>query len=529
MKKRITSIVAVIIALVMVLGACGTKQKPAPETEAKTETSAPVAAETKAPETEAVAEGPLFEETAEVEYYYFCFAPPGDVQHIQDAINAITVPAINVEVHMHMLEVASYMQQIGLMISSGERVDLCMTAFATASYSTMMAQKQLMDITDILEEYGQTILELDARTLPATSLDGRVYAIPAYRNSVSSTYIYMRQDVLEDLGLLEKARNMTSLAEYKEILQAVKDSEKWGYLKPTAYMEGTGFTPQGATTSGVFAESDVYNTLGDALQFIHCDDNGKVSLLMENEQWQEAMAFARELYNEGLMYVEVGDSGVSGSAEQLVKDDFIFSYSGVAEFGAETAKSAGAGMPLVVVELCKTQLSQSSVTSFAYAVPVSAQEPEAAVAFVNFVMGSKEINNLLTWGEEGVDYEVVDGVAQYIEGNEMPLFHMDDYMTPNSFLVYPWKGDTADFRERAEEDFLKAPTSDLIAFSADLSEYSAEMAAVSNVLEEYKVQVNSGMASEATIQEFIDKLYDVDVQVILDAYQSQLDAWLAKQ
>ncbi len=529
MKKRLTSLVAVLLCLVMVLGACGTKQTPAPETEAKTETSAPVAAETKAPETEAVAEGPLFEETAEVEYYYFCFMPPGDVQHIQDAINAITVPAINVEVHMNMLEVGAYMQQIGLMISSGERVDLCMTAFATASYSTMMAQSQLMDITDILNEYGQTILEVDARTLPATSVNGRVYAIPSYRNNVSSTYIYMRADVLEDLGLTEQARNMTSLADYKEILMTVKNSEKWGYLKPTVYMDGVGFTPQGATTSDVFAESDIYNTLGDALQFIHCDDEGNVSLLMENEQWQEAMAFMRDIYNEGLVYVEVGEGGTTGSATDYIKNDFAFSYSGVAEYGAEKTASANCGMEMVAVELCKTQLSQASCTSFAYAVPVSAKEPEAAVAFVNFAMGSKEINNLLTWGEEGVDYELVDGVAQYIPGNEMPSFHMDDYMTPNQFLVYPWSGNDADFREKSLADFESAPSSELIAFTGDMTELTSEMAAVSNVLEEYKVQMASGQSTEEILQEYIDKLYDSGVQKILDEYQSQLDAWKAAQ
>ncbi len=526
MKKKFASLIAVLLTLVMVLGACGTKETPAPETEAKTETSAP--AETKAPETEAVAEGPLFEETAEVEYYYFCFGPQADVQRIEDAINAITVPAINVEIHLHILDMGSYMQQIGLMISSGERVDLCMTAFATASYSTMISQNQLMDITDILNEYGQTILELNARTLPATSVNGRVYAIPPYRNCVSSTYIFMRADVLEDLGLTEKARNMKSLAEYKEILQAVANSEKWSYLKPTMYMEASGFNPQGSTTSGVFAESDIFSTLGDSLQFIRCDENNQVSLLMENEQWQECIAFMRDLYNEGLLHVDEGDGATTGSMQDLIKNDIIFAYSGVAEYGAEETKSASAGRQLVAVEVCKTQLSQTSVSSFAYAVPVTAQEPEAAVAFVNFVMGSKEINNLFTWGEEGIDYQLVDGVAQYIEGNEQPGFHMAEYMTPNTFLVYPWGTQSADFREKSEADFLSAPVSDLMAFSVDLSEYSAEMAAISNVLEEYKIQVNSGMASEEVLQEFIDKLYSVNVQVVIDAYQTQLDAWLGK-
>ncbi len=526
MKKRIATLIAMLLCLVMVLGACGKQEAPAPETEAKTETSAPVAAETNAPETEAE-EGPLFDELTELEYWYFCFAPPSDIQHIQDAINEITIPALNIEVHLNILDAGAYIQQMGLMLSSGERVDLMLTGFASASFSALQSLGQLMDITDLVNEYGDNILEIDARTIPATTVNGAIYGIPSYRNNVSSTYIYMRADVLEDLGLTEQARAMKSLDDYIEILEIVKASEKWNYLKPTIYYNGTGPMPQGATTANVFAESDIYNTLGDSLQFIHCDDEGNVSLLMENEVWQEAAAFQRKLNEKGLIHVELGD-GATGSCEEAIAANFLFSFMSVAEFGAEETKSAQCGMPIVAVEVCKTKLSPAACTSFAFAVPTTSAEPEAAVAFVNFALTNAEINNLLAWGEEGVDFEVIDGVAQYIPGNEMPSYHLFDYSVPNQFLVYPWGDATADFRERSEADFLSAPSSDFLAFTCDLSELSNEVAAVSNVMEEYKEQVGAGTASEAVLQEFIDKLYSVNVQVIIDEYQKQLDAWMGK-
>ena len=51
-----------------------------------------------------------------------------------------------------------------------------------------------------------------------TTINGKIYGVTGYRNLACSAYLVMRTDVLEDLGLLEKAQNMTSLSEYEAIL-----------------------------------------------------------------------------------------------------------------------------------------------------------------------------------------------------------------------------------------------------------------------------------------------------------------------
>ena len=46
---------------------------------------------------------------------------------------------------------------------------------------------------------------------------------------------------------------------------------------------------------------------------------------------------------------------------------------------------------------------------------------------------------------------------------------------------------------------------------------------------EYKAQVSCGMADEATMNEFIEKLYANGFQNYIDEAQRQLDEWLAAQ
>ena len=70
----------------------------------------------------------------------------------------------------------------------------------------MVSQNQYMDISGLLEEYGQPILETAGSLMDATTVGDAIYAVPTYRNLVTSAYIIMRTDVLEDLGLLEKDR-----------------------------------------------------------------------------------------------------------------------------------------------------------------------------------------------------------------------------------------------------------------------------------------------------------------------------------
>ena len=151
------------------------------------------------------------------------------LQDVEDAINDITENEILTHVTLKMIEVGNYDQQMNLMMSSGEQVDLMITMpGGPSSFATMTSQKQLMDITDLLETYAPKALEGVGDLIRGVQVGSKTYAFPAYKNFASGVFINMRTDVLQDLGLLEKAQNMTTLKEYEEIMEAVKASDKWG-------------------------------------------------------------------------------------------------------------------------------------------------------------------------------------------------------------------------------------------------------------------------------------------------------------
>ena len=58
------------------------------------------------------------------------------------------------------ISIGSWSQQINLMISGGDQLDLVPTFFfGSGTFDSMRSSKQLMPLNDLLEEYGQDILK----------------------------------------------------------------------------------------------------------------------------------------------------------------------------------------------------------------------------------------------------------------------------------------------------------------------------------------------------------------------------------
>ena len=113
-----------------------------------------------------------FEETQTIDMYGLSFFGDGGLTEVMDAINAISEEEINVHVNYTPMDVATYMEQIGLMLSGGEAFDLVMaTAIPTVSFSTMQSQNQLMDISEYLDYYAPEMMELMSDYIAATTVE----------------------------------------------------------------------------------------------------------------------------------------------------------------------------------------------------------------------------------------------------------------------------------------------------------------------------------------------------------------------
>lgn len=457
---------------------------------------------------------------------------PGGLSAVEDAINAITEEEINTHVTLNMIEVGNYEQQINLMISSNTQIDLLVTRpGGPLSLSTMISQGQLMDITELSQVYAPKSLEVVGELIKGTQVDGTTYAIPAYKSYVTGIFINMRTDVLEDLGLVEQAQNMTCLSDYEAILEAVKNSEEWKQLAGIATGSNGGVFTNGTNIGYAenFSDCTFYDNLGNT-QFVVSvpqDGDSTVAGTFSSDWYKQNYELAKRLWDKGYVYKDAITNQEVPAA--LIKSNAAFSYISATEIGSESSVSRSCGMDMTSTLITTMPIATNSLTKFTWAVPTTAKEPEAAMTFFEMMFNDSRLANLFAWGIEGVDYEVNEsGVAGYIEGNENPSYHSVNFLNPNKLMVIPWTGESTDANSEAEKLMENAEYSSYLGFTADLSQLSNQISAINNIIEEYQPQVACGAADEDTYEEFNSKLESAGVNDIVAEYQKQLDEWVTQ-
>lgn len=187
-----------------------------------------------------------------------------------------------------------------------------------------------------------------------------------------------------------------------------------------------------------------------------------------------------------------------------------------------------AGEPLVSVKISEGCISTSTVAIMTMGIPVSATEPEAAARLLNLCYTDKDLKMLVSYGIENENYTYDDqgGVVPNTSGNYAPntlgIFG-------NAMLCDPSAAEVKIGYNMNDIDQSQLKYSPLLGFFFNSDPVSNEAAALSNVFNEYKAQISCGMADQAVIDEFIEKLYANGFQDYIDEAQRQLDEWLAAE
>ena len=482
---------------------------------------------------EEAAEG--FEDIVEINMIGLGFFGEGGKEEVLDAINEIAEEEIGVHVNDTIMDIQTYMSQVPLMMTdTSNPVDLVMlTSIPTTSFSTFTAQKQLTDITEYIDEYAPEMKELMAPYISATTVGDTVYGVPAYRIYNSNYYIVMRKDILDELGLTEQAQNIKSWSDYKAILQAVHDAQDSlpAELQTTAMVCNN--DTQGSVLTGMYTDLATdefsgnfgFEVLGDSNRIIMVDEDGKVQNYFATDDYRKTIERVIDFYNSDLVYKDAATA--QDGADQLTANGVSFSYCVQSEFGVEQAKTNATGYEVICVPYVGVPIQTSNGNSWGWAVPVTSEEPEAAVAFMNLMYTNPEIENLFVYGIEGRDYEVNEaGEACLLDTKE---YQNSDFFFGNQFNAYPAEGTGSDFRELALADMQAAEISPYYGCVVDTDPIANEITALKAVLLKYENGLESGSSDIADLDTMLKELEDAGMQDYLAYYQESLDNWLAAQ
>ena len=142
-------------------------------------------------------------------------------QKVADAISEITVEKYNTTVDITRLSYGSFADEVNLMLSSGEKLDL----FPNFVISLLSAANngQIVPLDDLLQEYGQDILQdVPEAEWGVMTLDGQIYGVPNSKDKAEGFGIAVRTDMLEATGY--DVASIKSEADLEGLFAAVKEA-----------------------------------------------------------------------------------------------------------------------------------------------------------------------------------------------------------------------------------------------------------------------------------------------------------------
>lgn len=457
---------------------------------------------------------------------------PSGLAEVEAAINEIVEPEIGVNVTLYPISVSDLKSQTNLMIASGDKLDLVSVIGGLSDY---VSKNAFLSLDDLYNQYGQDIKDAEGIAMAGGYYDGKLYAVPSEEKMVLVDGYFARKDMLDELGFTFEEDKVYTADDLSKLFKAFKDKYGEGYYG----IAGTG------STSNYYSSFHAVDYLGSSMNTgvligAGFDGDTKVTDLFGTPEYEE---FANTMYDWAQSgYFSPDASTNTDAATTQIQSGFYLGYFAGTDIDAKMNVSRDCGTEMVPITLvdkyCATQKYQSTMWS----IPYNCENPEKTFQFLNMLYADNELDNILTYGLEGISYEVVekgevpgqavirfaDGVNESNSPYHMPLHVYGDKSTISVFepLTLDYYKELKEFNSSVS-DKRKSCT---LGYVFNAANVSAQKAAVDAVVSQYTGIISTGAQNPAEIlPEFRQALKDAGIEEIVKENQTQLDTWMAEQ
>mgnify|MGYP001028401344 FL=1 len=514
-KKALSKMAAVILAVSTVLCACGNESRGQAEAEKEEQADQTVAEESKEP---------AADEPYTIVYAFDVWVQQADWDLVEENLSNIVEEKIGAKVELLPMTGANYQQQINLMISSGEKLDLY-NASARTTFSSDITSNKIMGLDEeMIRQYAPDALKEEGEFINATTIGGKIYGFPTIRDMANAYGLIIRNDMAEKYGV-DVESGMT-IDDLDDLFARIKEGEPDKYVTQ----------PQGQGTSILESLFKTYDSLGDDMGVLMEWGQGelKVENLFETDYYEECIQKAREWNEKGYILPDAStnpDTGVS-----YFKTGKVASTLSLIHPGVPTDNSNMTGIPCSAVTVNPAFTNTQQVGAIIQTIPVTCQNPEKVLEFINLLYSDAEVYNALTWGIEGKHYQHVDGSEKWItypdgvDADTSGYTLSATYAFGNRYLSYIWETDPEELNERFMEFNNNAIQSKALGFVFDSTAVKTETAAVKAAMDEYRLSLENGTIDpKENLPKFRQALKDAGIDTVIAEKQRQLDEWSAER
>lgn len=541
-KKFLTGLLSVSMAAAMLTG-CGGSKAPAEDkaqTEEADDTEEAAEAEEAGDDGEEAsvdeAQAAIDERKAEAEKngeyekiiigFFDWTGTPAGIDRINEALSAHTEETLGLDVELQIIDSAAYGDDMKLMLSSGEQMDIFNTCIL--GYSTCINNEYVLDLEedDLFAKYGAGIRDYVREDyIDACRVGGTLYGVPPIKDyAIQTQAVCIGQEYLDGIGydvsgfeLDENGYPIASWDDIEDIFAKLHEKYPDKYVFAIQDNELT----QGSSVDNI--GGDYYGCLLDPANSLQIEDVYSSDIFREwcerTYAWNQAGYISSDALTD--------DTGASAK----VKSGAYMAMMACSKPGYKTQISGECGRDMVVFDVGESFMSSSSVSSFPWCINQNTEDPVAAMQVMNAMYSDPVVSDLICWGQEGKEFQVnADGTITYADGvdsNTSEYYPNVLWLMPNPYIAHVWEGDPLNIGEMmADFNDNCSCKSKALGFTWDNSDCAAEYTALQNAYSQYGKQVAFGFVEpEKGIAELESALKAAGLDDYMQAKQDALDAW----
>lgn len=451
---------------------------------------------------------------------------PAGIDRINSTLSEYTREKYGCDVELLIIDSAAYVDDLKLMLSSGEQVDLFSTC--AVGYTTCINNDYLYDLEedDLLDTYGAKIHDVVRQNyLDACRFGGTLYGVPPIKDyAIQTAAIIIGKEYLDGIGYDYDSKEKDSLGFVVSNFDEITDiytqlHEKYPDKYVYAIQDNT--LTQGASVDNI--AGDYYGTLLDPANSLEIEDVYSSDLFKEwcerTYAWNQAGFISKDALAD--------DTGASAR----VKSGAYMSMMSCGKPGYITQITGECGKDVVVFNCGESFMAAGSVSSFPWSMNQNTEDPVLAMQILEAMYTDSFVSNILLWGMEGYEYQVLeDGTIDFAEGidpNNSEYYPNVTWMMPNPYVAHVWHGDPLDIgTQMAAFNDDCTNKSKALGFTWDNSDYAAEFTALQNAYNEFGKTVTYGFVEpEKGIADLEAALKAAGLEEYMAAKQEALNAW----
>ena len=536
--KKIIAFLCVLTLVLGMLAGCSTQNAPAKdadETPAQ-ETTTP-SEETQAPA-----------ETAEpvTIAYWYCNSV-GEQEYTDDVeaeLNKYLAETPGYEnIRIDLVPCKDYSTDLTLALSSGTQVDLISTfdygAFDKADLGEYLPLDDLVaanpeitaDLPDWFVEYGKK--------------DGKLYFIPNYQQMANTIYWGAPVEYIEAAGyttdevveILQSGDIHSNAKLEVDLLQAARDMGKDAWFRGNTLGDPRRYTGYSNVVLNFNWNSVLYY-----------DPATETVKWADDTDWMRGwFKYAAEFLRDGVTYPDEANNKefFGGAVNNWLTGDHVFSSILTGDYGTNEMVcekwTERFGIDMFAALTVKDIVLPPENAAGGVAIAANSAHPEEAAKVLALLFNSKydQFYNTLCWGIEGVHYNKLgDDQIETLE------FAGSQGGADTTYCYHKWRGgntfnawNNQSLTEEQEQYILSVinegsdTVTTLSGFIFDKEPVQTQIEQCTAVSEEYRPALAAGVLGdgwEAAYEEYMEKMDNAGVRDVIEAYNTQLNAFLGK-